>query len=613
MASQHEIDSVIEATDIVALVSEYVKLEKTGKNYKGLCPFHNEDTPSFVVSPEKRLAHCFGCGGGGSPIKFLQDIEHIDFPTALAKLAKRNGIQISGVKEDKKTNNYAKFYQMMQTSSEFYIKNFENTKSGLEAREYLNKRGLDDETIKVFDIGLAPSSTNSLYKVLKDSNYLELDMMDLGLVGTNDKGYYDLFIKRIMFPIKNENGNVIAFSGRIFYSSDPNSPKYVNTKETFIFKKGSTLFNLNNAKGEIMKKKRVILHEGQMDVIASYRSGLKEAICTLGTALTPEQIKILKRYTNQAIICYDGDKAGINASLKAIKLFKANGFSVGLVMLPDGMDPDEYALKFGSDAYRSYFESHIMDSNTYIFEQAFINKNLNDVIVKDHIKDEVFAMLSEVQSQTIVENFLNRLAEKLNVSISAIKEDYSKYYTSGNYTNYVEIPYDEPNNFTNYNDDPFYQETKPVKINQLKSMCEYRLIQYAISSKSKALDIDEKISDHLQAFSKENQNIWFALINDYYQTYDEFDYEKFIKLLSQEDLKHYLLGLEKLRNDKATVYDDEDLEACINKIKSMNCDVSNTNLDRSINAIKDQELQAKLINEKFLNKKKKEELKNRRK
>ncbi|MBO5712089.1 MAG: DNA primase, partial [Acholeplasmatales bacterium] len=613
MASQHEIDSVIEATDIVALVSEYVKLEKTGKNYKGLCPFHNEDTPSFVVSPEKRIAHCFGCGGGGSPIKFLQDIEHIDFPTALSRLAKRNGVTISNFKEDKKTNNYAKFYAMMQTSSEFYIKNFENTKSGLEAREYLNKRGLDDETIKVFDIGLAPSNSNSLYNVLKDSSYLELDMMDLGLVGSNDKGYYDLFIKRIMFPIKNENGNVIAFSGRIYNSTDPNSPKYVNTKETFIFKKGSTLFNLNIAKGEIMKKKRVILHEGQMDVIASYRSGLKEAICTLGTALTLEQVKILKKYTNQAIICYDGEKAGINASLKAIKLFKANGFNVGLVMLPDGMDPDEYTLKFGSEAYKSYFESHIVDSNTYIFEQAFINKNLDDVIVKDHIKDEVFAMLSTVESQTLVEEFLDRLAKRLNVSLAIIKNDYSKYYTSANYNNYVEPSvgdknyYDEPynNDYAAYDDDPFYTNVKPKRINQLKSMCEYRLINYAISSKDRALTIDERISDHIQAFSKENQNIWFALINNYYHTYDEFNYDKFIKLLSPEDLNHFIIGLEKLRNDKANIYDDIDLENCIRKIQEMNCDVSNSNIDKSISTINNQELQAKLILEKFKNKKKK--------
>ena len=612
MASQHEIDSIIDATDIVQLVSEYVKLEKNGKNYKGLCPFHNEDTPSFVVSPEKKIAHCFGCGGGGNPIKFLQEIEHIDFSTALSRLAKRNGIKLSNAKEEKKTDNFARFYQMMQTSAEFYIKNFENTKSGLEAREYLNKRGLGDETIKVFGIGLAPNSFNALYNVLKESNYLELDMMDLGLITSTEKGYYDLFNRRIMFPIRNENGDVIAFSGRVYNNSDPNAAKYINTKETFIFKKSNTLFNLDKAKGEIMKKKRVILHEGQMDVIASYRSGLKEVVCSLGTALTLEQVKLLKRYTNQAIICYDGDKAGINASLKAIKLFKANGFSVGLVMLPDGMDPDEYSFKYGSDAYRNYFESHIMDSNNYIFEQAFVNKNLNDVIIKDHIKDEIFTMLSTIESNTLVEDFLNRLAQRLNVNINAIKDDYDKYYTSATYNNYVEKTNEEINNYNQYDDDPFYADVKPVRINQLTSMYELHLIQYAVSSKERALEIDERISDYIQAFSKENQNIWFALINNFYQAYDEFDYEKFIKLLSPEDLKHYLIGLEKIRNDKANVYDHEDLEACIKKIELMYCDVSNNNIDKSLSKINDQELSAKLISEKFKNKKKKEEIKNRR-
>ena len=179
MATQQEIEKVIDATDIVALVSQYVKLEKHGKNYKGLCPFHNEDTPSFVVNPDKKIAHCFGCGGGGSPIKFLQQVENIDFNQALYKLAEKANITIAGTKEYNKTNNYAKYYSIMKTSCEFYMKNLTLTKFGQEALEYLHKRGLDDETIKVFDIGLAPLDNDTLYKVLKDSNYLELDMIDL--------------------------------------------------------------------------------------------------------------------------------------------------------------------------------------------------------------------------------------------------------------------------------------------------------------------------------------------------------------------------------------------------------------------------------------------------
>lgn len=606
MATQQEIDKVIDATDIVALVSQYVKLEKAGKNYKGLCPFHNEDTPSFVVNPDKKIAHCFGCGGGGSPVKFLQQIENIDFNSALTKLAEKANIKITGAKESKKTNNYAKYYSIMKTSCDFYNKNLEVTKLGQEALEYLHKRGLNDETIKVFDIGLAPSGYDTLYQVLKESNYLELDMIDLGLVGSNDRGYHDLFINRIMFPIKNENGDVIGFSGRIFNTDDKNQAKYINTKETFIFKKGNTLFNLNNAKSEIMKKRRVILHEGQMDVIASYRSGLKEAVCSLGTALTVEQVKLLRNYTDNAIICYDSDKAGINASLKAIKLFKQHGFKVSLVMLPQGMDPDEYSLKFGANQYLKYFEENIIDENTYIFNQAFLNKNLADISVKNEIKNQIFSMLLSLNSQTLVEEFINKLALRLETSLEAIKADYNSYYNAYKPTNVVE---NYPNNYfdENYVSDPGdIKEVVPVKIEHSISICEIRLLNYAMSSKAKALEIDSKINNHLNAFSKEGLNIWITLINTYYQNYDEFTLGIFIKMLSEESVRYYTDGLEKVRRNPM-VTSDEDLNACIDKVIKTTFIKDNERLSKTIHVTNDIDKQISLISQKFKNKKKLDE------
>ena len=334
MPTQDEINRVIESTDMVDLVSPFVKLTKQGKSYKGLCPFHNEDTPSFVVSQEKHLAHCFGCGKGGNPINFLMQIKQISFNEALNELATKNGIKLTNVVINKKSQDYTKYYEMMQLAAKFYEKNLTTTKSGLEALEYLHKRGLSDETIKMFKIGLAPNNVDALYKVLKDANYLELDMIDVGLIGHNDKGYYDIFSKRIMFPITDEMGNIIGFSGRIFNNNDPNQPKYVNTKETFLYKKGSVLYHLDLAKQEILRKKRVILHEGQMDVIAATSAGFKEAICSMGTALTEAQALVLKKYSSQAIICYDGDKAGIAASKKAINIFKKVGMTASLVLLP---------------------------------------------------------------------------------------------------------------------------------------------------------------------------------------------------------------------------------------------------------------------------------------
>ena len=456
MATQEEIQKIEDATDIVKLVSNYVKLEKVGKNYKGLCPFHGEDTPSFVVSPEKNVAHCFGCGGGGSPIKFLEQIENIDFLTALEKLAKFNGIPFEAHSRPKANEQLTKYYKIMQIAVNFYKKNFDSTEEGQKAREYLKARGLDDQTIEDFKIGLSPKPGDTLYQVLKDSNVLELDMSDVGVVDKSNDRYYDLFSNRIMFPIYNEDGNPIGFSARIYNSKDKNNPKYINSRETILYKKANVIFNLQNAKGNIMRNKRIILHEGQMDVIASYRSGLKEAICTMGTALSVNQAKLLQKYANHAIICYDGDKAGINASLKAINVFKSLGFMIHLVLLPDGMDPDEYVLKYGEEKYKEYFLSNLLDENQYRLKVFTANKNFNDLNVLNQVKNDCFGMIAQMESKTEQEDYLKQLSKILDISYEALNADYSNFRGSivldspiqantNRSENYAELPFIEDN------------------------------------------------------------------------------------------------------------------------------------------------------------------------
>ena len=243
-----EAEKIINATDIVALVSKYVKLEKQGKNYKGLCPFHNEDTPSFVVSPDKNIAHCFGCNGGGNPVNFLMQIENIDFNEAIRRLAEFNGMEYKGKGNPKKIDPNAKYYKIMSIASEFYQANLEGSTLGASAKKYLYDRGLTDLDIKEFGIGLSPEIGDSLYQVLKESDFLELDMADISLVDKNNNGYHDIFAERIMFPICDMEGRVIAFSARIFNSKDKNQPKYINSRESKIFHKGETLYNFHLAK-----------------------------------------------------------------------------------------------------------------------------------------------------------------------------------------------------------------------------------------------------------------------------------------------------------------------------------------------------------------------------
>lgn len=599
MATREEIDKVIESTDMVDLVSPYVKLTKQGKSLKGLCPFHDEKTPSFIVSQEKHLAHCFGCGKGGNPIQFLMDIKQISFAEALDELAKKNGIKIDVKLNNSNKQDYSKFYQMFEIVQKFYNQNLTLTKSGKEALKYLYNRGLDDEIIKMFQIGLAPNELDSVYKILKEANYLELDMIDLGIVNSSPKGYYDLFSRRIMFPICDEFGHIIGYSGRLFNNDDPNQPKYVNTKETFLFKKGLVLFNLHNAKSEILRKKRVILHEGQMDVIAAYRAGIKEVVCTMGTALTLEHARTLKKYTDNVIICFDGDKAGINASKKAINVLKQLNMKVHLVLLPKGSDPDEFVCNNGSEAYIDYFENNILDELEYLFEVAFLNKNLNDSMVIEEIKTEAFNLIYNMPSQTLKDKFLKLLSTRLNANYDSIVIDYNSYCKSFVSTYPVEN-YDDNDIFS----DNFFDDIPLIKEDDnKKNVFEIRLLLYARSSKEKALSIDARISDYFNAFTPINRNIWIKLINLYYAENEIFDDKKFISILTPEEQKVYLDNIEIARNS-IDPYNDADLTLLIEKMGTKEFKERNKIIDKQINNTTDEELKLLKISEKFKNKKK---------
>lgn len=568
MASQEEINSIIAKTDIVALVSKYVKLEKAGKNYRGLCPFHSEDSPSFVVSPDKGLAHCFGCGGGGNALNFLMKIEGIDFNTAIKKLADMNGIPFKEVKEIKVENGLKRYYDITNLATTYFVKNLENTKDGLAAIEYLNKRGLNQDIIKTFKIGLSPKIGDHLYKVLKESGFNELDICDVGLVDKNDNGYYDLFSNRIMFPISDEYGNVIGYSARIFNNTDKNQPKYINSRETILYKKNQVLFNINLAKPEIIRKKRVILHEGQMDVIASFRSGLTETVCTMGTALTRSQVDILRRYARDVIICYDGDSAGINASIKAIKLF--SNLDVKLHLVPmfktDVKDPDEFVLKYGEEKFRSFFESHIIDPIEYQFEAEFINKDLNDLSVVENIKQKIFEVISELNSETLKDNFLNRLKDKINVSFDSLKNDFERYRKSHGINN-SNVLYDNFNEQNYFNDTKEAVDLKPKP--EWNSIYEIRLFAYAMGSRATALYINETLGDLISAFSIKTQSLWIKLIDEYYVNIEKFDSGQFTRSLDSDLASYYIKLVEEMHSFKMSKleWNQEDLANCIKQIR----------------------------------------------
>ena len=441
MISEEKINEIIDKTDMVGLVSEFVTLQKRGKNYFGLCPFHADQTPSFSVSPSKKIAKCMSCGEGGNPINFLRKIKNVSFEEACFLLADRVGVQLERTKTVKHVDENSKYYEINQVAQKFYEHFLHNSQSGKEALEYLNKRGLDLETIKMFGIGLAPKNYTTLTKVLSDKGYSLTDAHDIGLITRKENDYYDMFFNRIMFPIIDEAGHVLGFSGRVF-DGDTSGGKYVNTQETVIYKKGEMLYNLNNAIPHIRKMGRVILCEGQMDVISLSNAGIKEVVCSLGTALTEQQASLIKKYSNNVLICYDGDSAGIKATGKAFNLLK--GLTVNSITLPNGMDPDEYLKSRGKDSFLEFIESNQKDVYGYLYSNAFLNRNLNVAYDYEEVKKTVFNLLFKSGSALLVEKYLHQLAIDLKVSYDAIYNDYNIYFKQGSGQKNVEVLEETP-------------------------------------------------------------------------------------------------------------------------------------------------------------------------
>lgn len=559
--TNEQIQEVIDKTDIVDLVSQYVTLEKSGAQFRGLCPFHNEKTPSFMVSPSKKIAKCMGCGAGGNPITFLQKIKNISFNEAIHELADKVGIKLDDGYSYKKVDNNARLYEIMEISKKFYVHNLLNTKSGLEALEYLHKRGIDDETIKKFEIGLSLNTSDSLYKVLKESNYNELDMINLGLIKSDDNRFYDLFRNRIMFPIKNENGKVIAFSARIFNTADKEQPKYVNSPESPVFKKHLTLYHLSDAIPTIRRIHRVILHEGQMDVIASVKSGFDEAICSLGTALTKDQVAIIKKYATEAVVAYDGDNAGIKAMLKAIKLFEDARMKLKLVILPNDEDPDSYTLKYGAKAFSDYINDNQLDSLDFIFEYAIRGKDFTNNADIEEAKQLLFENLSSVSSQSSVERYIGKLADLINVSKASLLMDFNRYYTPAKYEkNDGFFPLDEKN--SNIEQSRKYLSSA--------AWAELRILNYAKFSRYKADEIEKFFPNHdIRPYLEPiHQELWDVLTCDYYMEYENFVEQVFMERLSERLLSVYLQNVKSLydNNDSLVPYNDDDLKECVDMI-----------------------------------------------
>ena len=419
---QNLINEIREKSDIVRFISKYITLTKRGKNYFGLCPFHADTNPSLSVSPEKQIYKCFVCGEAGNIFNFLMKFENISFIEAVSNIANEVGIEVKtnvnkNIKEDKNKN----LYDIYDLASRFYQNNL-LSKEGIEAREYLKNRKLTMDIIKEFEIGLSLNKRDKLTTLLTKKGYSIDTLNEIGLTS----GEVDTYINRIIFPLHDINGRINGFSGRIYHGENIN--KYLNTTETPIFKKGENIFNYKRAKDEVRRDKFVIVMEGFMAVIRAYTIGVKNCIALMGTALTTDQINLIKKLSNTVYLCFDGDQAGINATIKNGQMFLDAGFDVKVIPLSDSLDPDDYIIKYGSEKFYSILSSAItyndykikklkngVDFNSASELSNYINLVLKEISKEsDSIKREI--MLKNLANETNV--WYNTLEKKLNELLS---------------------------------------------------------------------------------------------------------------------------------------------------------------------------------------------------
>lgn len=415
---QDKIDEIKSVADIVSVIGDYVELKRAGSNYVGLCPFHNEKTPSFSVSPSKGIFHCFGCGVGGDVISFIMQKEGLSYPEAIKFLADKLGILVETNEVNKeKYEHRKKLFEINNEAKLFYYKNLLINDI---PKDYIKKRNLNNNLINKFIIGYADGK-NSLYRHLLQKGYQKDDIIEVGLINQDEKGnVYDKFRNRLMFPIIDIRGNVIGFGGRALADS---RAKYMNSPQSLAYDKSKNVYGVSNLKNST-KVGKIILVEGYMDVISLTNYGFDYAIASLGTSLTHDQAKLIKRYCKNIYICYDGDSAGQKATSRAIEIFKEQDISPNIIVIPDNMDPDDYIKQYGNESFDRLIDNAV-DSVIYEYKKILQKYDINDVKEKIQLIDDLTTLLSKLDREVIRDEYIKRFSDDLNIEYLSLKKDVS--------------------------------------------------------------------------------------------------------------------------------------------------------------------------------------------
>lgn len=528
------IEEVKSRCDIAHVISQYMSIKQSGSNFKGLCPFHGEKTPSFYISTSKQMYKCFGCGEGGDVIKFVMSMENLEFMDALKLLAKQCGVEVN-TNMDKETKlkmeKVNKFQDIHREAARYYFSNLINSKNP--GYNYLRNRGLDDKTIKKFGLGYSLESWNSLKDYLLSKGYTNEELSECGLITDKEENKsYDKFRNRVMFPIFDYRGNVIGFGGRVL---DDSVPKYLNSPETLIFNKRFNLYGLNFTRKEIIDR-TIILVEGYMDLISLYQYGIKNVVATLGTALTDQQGMLIKRYADTAIISYDSDDAGIKATLRAIDILTKLGINVKVLSLKECKDPDEFIRKYGLEEFKKSISSSV---NQIKFKIDNLKDSFNIEKDEDRVKfaKEASNIIKSIKSPVEIDYYTKYLSNLIGISTESIKREvygksYNKYENNKfkKYVNKEEKVIEKPKVIKNGKkyveenlikimlEDASLRKNALLKLGEddflsndskeiLKFMIKNRELDKITIDKIKSLNISEEYIKDLNAISLENINL----------------------------------------------------------------------------------------------------------
>ncbi|MBQ0140036.1 MAG: DNA primase [Kurthia sp.] len=564
---EEQIEEIRSQADIVDVISSYMQLTKRGRNYFGLCPFHGEQTPSFSVSTDKQIFHCFGCGAGGNAITFLMDIENLSFQDAVAKLGEQVGIHLdvapSEAQQRLTTPASPEEDRMKEAhllAAEYFQQLLLNTEEGEEGLRYLEQRGFTREMIESYGIGWSMPNWDSLTTLLQQKGFDLNEMEQSGLIIRREdgSGYFDRFRSRVMFPIRDDVGRIIAFSGRII-NQDGEQAKYMNSPESPIFHKSQILYNLDQARPIIRKERKLIVFEGFMDVLASKNANVHNAVATMGTSLTPQHIQKLKRLTNHIIVCYDGDNAGWEAAKRAAEMLHAEKLTVEVAVLPTGLDPDDYIRNNGAEAFRENVIAEPLSYISFMMMYAKRNKNFqypNDV---QQYADEALSYLTDGISLIEKELYIKRISDETQVSKETLQSQLqlkeTQHHANANQT--VQKRYEEPQ---------AKAVMQPKRVYTAIDRAERLLLSHMLHN----IDVVDSLRNREEGppFVREDYLAIYIHLMGFYETHQKADYQRFAEIVEDRELRKIVM--EAAIVDRDPDHTDEEIADCLKQVKKFN-------------------------------------------